>query len=236
MNQKLKIQVLTFSSLLFAFAGCSSAPSTGGGSAGSPSGGGGGTGAAAISASDKPIDVITKAMRSQIAAKSYRSRINQTSSNGTTTTMLVEYASPDRYHVVRDGQAGNTDSKLEFLIVGKETYMKSGNGAWTKYPADMGSMIATFNDPKAIEELNKGAEIKFIGPDTLDGMPMLVYQYTLDNAGGLVGKVVTKTWVAVADGMPRKSESDGEYQGIKSKTILTVSDYNSDIKIELPAK
>jgi hypothetical protein len=84
--------------------------------------------------------------------------------------------------------------------------------------------------------LSKGAEIKFVGPDTLGGMPMLVYQYTLDNAGGLTGKSVTKTWVSVADGLPRKSESDGEYAGTKTKTVSTVSDYNADIKIELPAK
>jgi hypothetical protein len=45
-----------------------------------------------------------------------------------------------------------------------------------------------------------------------------------------------KTWVAVADGLPRKSESEGEFSGVKTKTEMTVSDYNSDIKIEPPIK
>ena len=240
MIPKMKLQTLALASLLLASAACGSAPSTGGNSAGTPASGGGAAGgsksAAVISAGDKPLDVITKAMRSQFDAKSYRARMNLSASNGTTTAMLVEYVSPDRYHVVRDAGAGDQASKLEYIIVGKDTYMKTGDGPWTKFPVDMGGMISSFKDPKTIEELNKGAEIKFVGPDTLDGMPMLVYQHTLDNAGGLVGKVVTKTWVAVADGLPRKSESDGEYQGIKTKTVSTISDYNSDIKIELPAK
>lgn len=238
MSPKVKFQALALASLLLlAFAGCASSPSpAGGGTTTGATGAGGATGAAVISASDKPLDVITNAMRAQMAAKSYRARMNLSSSNGSASTMLVEYVSPDRYRVVRDAGAGGADTKLEYLIVGKETYTRQGDGPWTKFPADMGGMISSFNDPKAIDELSKSAEIKFVGPDTLDGMPMLVYQHTLDNVGGLVGKSVTKTWVAVADGLPRKSESDGEFQGIKTKTVSTVSDYNSDIKIELPAK
>ncbi|MCA1616069.1 MAG: hypothetical protein LC800_18600 [Acidobacteria bacterium] len=67
-------------------------------------------------------------------------------------------------------------------------------------------------------------------------MPTLVYQYTLDNADGLVGKSTTKTWIALSDGLPRKSESEGEFQGVKTKTVSVISDYNTDIKIELPTK
>ena len=240
MKTKLNFRSLAFSSLLLASAACNSAPSPGGNSAAAPGAGGGAgakpAGAAVISAGDKPLDVITKAMRAQMDAKSYRARINQTASNNTESTMLVEYVAPDRYRVVRDAGAGGAGSELEHLIVGKDSYMRAGDGPWTKLPVDMGGMISSFKDPKTIEELNKGAEVKFIGPDTLDGAPMLVYQYALDNVGGLAGKTVTKTWVAVSDGLPRKSESDGEFQGIKSNTVFTISDYNTDIKIERPAK
>ncbi|MBA3243524.1 MAG: hypothetical protein H0T60_20055 [Acidobacteria bacterium] len=236
MNLKFRIQTLALSSLLFALTACSSAPSTGGGGTASApvAGGGAGAGAGVVSASDKPLDVMTKAIRSQLDAKSYRARMEQSASNGTNITMQVEHVSPDRDHVVMDAKTGGQNTKVEYIIVGKDTYTRMGDGPWTKSPMDMGGMLNSFRDPKVIEDLTKGAEVKFIGPDTLGGMPMLVYQYTLDNFGGVAMKSVTKTWVAVSDGMPRKSESDGEFQGTKSKTFITYSDYNADIKIELP--
>ena len=246
MKSKLRMQTLVLGCLLFAFAGCSSAPPAGGGDAGGAPGAGGGTGAGGgggaaaragvISPDDKPLDVLTKAIRAQLDAKSYRARMEMSASPGGASKMLVEYASPDRYHVVRDATAGEPNSRLEYIIIGKETHVKAGDGPWTKFPADMGSMINSLRDPKIVEELTKGADMKFVGPDTLDGEPMLVYQYTLDNVGGLAVKSVTKTWVSIADGLPRKSESDGEFQGNKTKTVARMSDYNADIKIELPAK
>lgn len=235
MAPKLRIQILTICSLLLALTACNSAPSTRDGSAVAPVAGGG-TSAGVVSATDKPLDVMTKAMRAQLDAKSYRARMEQSASNGTNITMQVEHVSPDRDHVVVDAKTGGQNNKMEYVIVGKDTYMKMGNSPWAKSPMDMGGMLKSFRDPKVIEDLTKGAEVKFIGPDTLGGMPMLVYQYTLDNFGGVAMKSVTKTWVAVSDGLPRKSESDGEYQGTKSKTLITYSDYNADIKIELPAQ
>jgi hypothetical protein len=227
-------------SLLFALTACAPAPSGGGGGGGAASAPGapaaGGASAGVISPDDKPLDVMTKAMRSQLDARSFRARMEQSAANGMTNTMLVEYVSPDRYHVVREAKAGAKDPRLEYVIVGKETYAKTGDGPWTKFPVDMGGMISSFKDPKIIEELRKGGEVKFVGPDTLDGKPMLVYQYTMDKVGAVAIKSVTKTWVSVADGMPRKSESDAEYQGTKLKTVYTVSDYNTDIKIDLPAR
>jgi hypothetical protein len=122
------------------------------------------------------------------------------------------------------------------LIVGKDTFMKQNNGAWQRFPVDMSQMIGAFRDPKFIDEIAKSSDVKLVGADTLDGAPMLVYEYTLDNAAGMKIKTHAKTWVAVADGLPRKSESEGEFGGVKTTTRMTVSDYNSDIKIEPPAK
>jgi hypothetical protein len=53
---------------------------------------------------------------------------------------------------------------------------------------------------------------------------------------GMKLKSTAKTWVAVADGLPRKTETDGEFNGKKTKTFVTMSDYNADIKIEAPVK
>jgi hypothetical protein len=237
MNPKMKIQAAALCSLLLAVAACSSSPGTGGGAGGaSPNGGNATASAGVVSASDKPLDVMTKATRAQLDAKSYRANIKNTSSNGSTNTLLVEYAAPDRYHMVTHSQAGGRDTSLEYVIVGKDTFMKMNNGAWRRFPVDMSKMIGAFRDPKFIEELAKTADVKFVGPDTVDGAPSLVYEYTMNNAMGMNIKSHAKTWVAVSDGLPRKSESESEFSGVKTKTEMTMSDYNSDIKIEPPMK
>ncbi|MDT5156016.1 MAG: hypothetical protein QOH51_373 [Acidobacteriota bacterium] len=231
-----KSNTLALCTLLLAFAACNSAP-PGGGSASTTTGGGGKAGGAAVvSANDDPLNVMTRAMRAQLDAKSYRSNIDSSTSNGTTSKLLVEYVAPDRYRMVTDSQAGGKNFGREVIIIGKDTYMKMSGGQWMKSPVDMGSMINSFRDPKVLDELTKGAEIKFVGPDLLDGMPMLVYTYTLNNPAGANLKSVSKTWVAVSDGLPRKTENEGEFGGIKSRTVITMSDYNGDIKIESPIK
>ena len=125
---------------------------------------------------------------------------------------------------------------MEYVIVGGATYFKMPNGAWSKSPIDGGEMIKAFRDPKMLDELAKTADVKFVGADTLDGAPMLVYQYTQNNPMGMKLKSTARTWLSVADGLPRKTETEGEFNGTKSKTLITMSDYNADIKIEAPLK
>jgi hypothetical protein len=97
-------------------------------------------------------------------------------------------------------------------------------------------MIKAFRDPKMLDELEKTADVKLVGPDTLDGVPMLVYQYTQTNPMGMKLKSTSKTWLSVADGLPRKTETEGEFNGAKTKMLMTMSDYNADIKIDAPLK
>lgn len=223
--------------LLLAVAACSSKSgiSTGAGGV-SPSGASASTSAGVISANDKPLDVMTRATRAQLDAKSYRANITNSLTSGATNTIVIEYVAPDRYHMSTHSQAGGRDTTLEYVIVGKDTFMRMNGGEWRRFPVDMSQMISAIRDPKMLDELAKASDVKFVGPDTLDGAPMLVYEYTLDNAFGSKVKSHAKTWVAVADGLPRRSESEGEFSGVKTKTEMIVSDYNSDIKIEPPIK
>ncbi|MGI8482444.1 MAG: hypothetical protein ACR2MF_10350 [Chthoniobacterales bacterium] len=192
--------------------------------------------AAVISADDKPLDVVLKAMRAQLDAKSYRAHITSSTSKGTNSTMVVEYVAPDRYRMTRKSRAGAKSFDMEYVIAGGGMYVKGPNGQWVKSPIDAGEMIKAFRDPKMIEELTKTADVKLVGPDMLEGMPMLVYQYTQTNPLGINLKSVAKTWLAVDDGLPRQTETEGEFEGMKTKTLVRISDYNSDIKIESPVK
>ena len=239
---RLKFSVLTTllcSLLLLTASACSSrpdnanasnAPATGG----SPAGGGGGAAAAAISPDENPLDVMAKAMRAQLDAKSFRAHIVSTAGDGASSTSVVEYVAPDRYRMVVEAKTGAQTVKLEYLVVGGATYIKGPDGRWVRSPVDAGALIKGFRDPKMLEELKKTTDIKFAGRDTLEGQPMLVYEYTQTNPLGMKMKVNSKTWLSEADGLPRKTESEGELEGKKTQTVINISDYNTDIRIEAP--
>lgn len=102
----------------------------------------------------------------------------------------------------------------------------------------MGEVIARFRDSKVIDELSKDAEIKFIGPDIVDGMPAMVYQYILNDPQRKGFKTTAKTWVGVVNNLPLKTESEGEVEmmgkTVKSKSTMTYSYFGAEIKIERP--
>ncbi|MDQ1592491.1 MAG: hypothetical protein QOG71_3118 [Pyrinomonadaceae bacterium] len=238
MNFKIKLLTCSLCAVLAGVAACNSAGSGGGGvTLPGVRGGGGSNSAAVISADDKPLDVMTKAMRAQLDAKSYRAHVTTSTADGMTNKMVIEYAAPDSYHMTGEGAGGaGKGFKVEYVIAGGATYVKTPNAGWVKSPLDARAMINAFRDPKMLDELAKTADVKLVGPDTLDGAPMLVYEYTQNNPMGVKMKSTSKTWLSVADGLPRKTESEGEFNGTKTKTLVTMSDYNSDIKIESPVK
>jgi outer membrane lipoprotein-sorting protein len=240
MNFKVKLLTFSLCALLCGITACKKdgASSSGGGVV-LPGGGNnssGGNTAAAISENDKPLDVMTRAMRAQLDAKSYRAHVTSSMSGGANNAMLIEYVAPDRYRMTNDAQDGGKGYKQEFVIIGSATYLKAPNNGWVKSPVDASGIVKAFRDPKMLDELAKTADVKFVGAETLDGAPMLVYQYTQNNPMGMNLKSTSKSWLSVADGLPRKTETEGEFQGKKTKTLITISDYNSDIKIESPVK
>ncbi len=104
---------------------------------------------------------------------------------------------------------------------------------------DMGDFLTQFRDPKIIDSLTEKAEVKYIGADTLDGVPMLVYQYTIKDLLGKGNIMVTKSWIGATDGLPHQTESEsdmdlGTGKMIHSKSTIIYYDYNADIKIEPP--
>jgi hypothetical protein len=245
MNSMTKVSTYLICSLLLLTAACASRPagdnSAGGTTAPASSASSGSTGggfsAAAISENDKPVDVMTGAMRAQLDAKSYRAHVTSSTDDGATNKMIIEYVAPDSYRMTSAAQGDAAGAPtMEYVIVKGAMYMKTPKGGWAKSPVDTSEMIKAFRDPKMLDELAKTADVKFVGADTLDGAPMLVYQYTQNNPMGMKLKSTAKTWVAVADGLPRKTETDGEFNGKKTKTFVTMSDYNADIKIEAPVK
>lgn len=183
---------------------------------------------APMSASDSAasMDALTKSINAQLNAKSFRARLDAKTTEGEEMARTIEYVAPDRFRM-----AGEDD---EMIIIGPSAWMRRGSGAWQKLPLDPSQMIASVRDPKLIEQIRQSAEVKLIGPDTLDGKPMTVYQYTLRNVMGTDIISHSKAWIATADSLPHRIESETQIQGKPSKATITYFDYNADIKIEPP--
>ena len=197
----------------------------------------------AVSSSDNPQDVLKRAARAERSAMSFRVR-GESTVNGSTRTVLLDYVAPDRFHLSIQSKTGEQAAE-EMIIIGKDAWKKKGNENWTKLPTELSGSIAKFAaqmaDTKVLDENKNGMEVKLVGPDALEGMPMLVYEFTARiNVGEenskeeVILKSSGKAWVSTADGMLRKVDSENESEGAKSKSVSTYTDYNSNIKIEPP--
>ena len=176
-----------------------------------------------VSTSGSPVDALTQSMRAHIATKSYRVRITSSNPNIPGET-LVEFVAPDRLHI--SSQIGET------IAVGSDSYTRRGQGPWQKDPIDASQIVAKFRDPNRVDDMAKNYDVKLIGPNTLDGVPVVVYEYTTKNPSAVTPAEKTKIWIGADDSLPRKMETES----LTDKSVLTriFSDYNADIKINLP--
>ena len=172
-----------------------------------------------------PIDAMAASIKAQFDAKSYRARM-ESLSEGQGMTMTVEYAAPDRFRMITP--------MSETIIVGSDTYIKNPNSPWQKVPIDANQMISSFRDPKLVEELRNNTSVKFLGTDSIDGLPVKIYEYTVKNAFGTNMASTSKAWISASDNLPRKMEVEASVNGKPSTMLITYYDYNTDIKIEPP--
>ena len=180
-----------------------------------------------ISTSGSPLDSLAQSMRAQLATKSFRARISSSNQNIPGET-VVEFVAPDRLHL--------TNPISEMIAVGTETYTRETGGPWQKAPINANEMAAKFRDPKLIDQLDKNYNVTLVGADTLNGAPMMVYEYTPKAPSPQTPAGKTKVWIGADDSLPRKIEVESEVGGQKSTTTILYSDYNGDIKIDLPVK
>jgi len=236
MNNLNKLQITLLCSLLLAVAACGSR-STGDSTASSPST----TTTAPFTASADPRADMVKAMQASLDAKSYRSRIATTSSDGHNNNIMAEVVTPDRMHITMEMASGRGTVKREMIYIGKESYERAGDAPWQKGSLDMSDMFSQFRDPKLIDAIAQKAEVKYLGADTLDGAPMLIYQYKIKDVLGPGKDAVSKIWIGATDNLQHKVETESDYadplntgKTIHGKTTVTFYDYDTDIKIESP--
>lgn len=240
MNNLDKLQIAVLCGVLLTFTACSSLSKNDVNALSSSSSNSAAT-APIFTASNDPRADLIKSIRKNLEAKSYRMRNMITSSNGYNSRKTGEFVAPDRMHIITEtDMPGSATVQREIIYIGKESYVRAGDSAWQKSEFGMGDVIAQMRDPKLIEEITQNAEVKYLGNDTLNGAPMLIYQYKMKDVLGTGINSVSKVWIGATDNQQyqRESESDSESETTgkmnHTKSTSTFYDYNTDIKIEPP--
>jgi len=141
--------------------------------------------------------------------------------------MRLEYASPDRYHITQlAGPAGG----METIIIGKNTYMKSG-ATWTKMPVNIGDSIPSLRDSFTEEGLKTLTDVKFDGNEDVDGKPALAYSYK-NKVPKADTTFTSRIFVSSDTGLPIKVVVDYGSGPLKQMTIKY--DNESKVTIESP--
>jgi hypothetical protein len=178
---------------------------------------------APLTAAGDPRQAVLNALHAMAQAGAYRVHSTTTTDEGNTIQISGEVILPDRFHLVMNGR--------EILIIGNKT-----GDQWTEFPVDVGSIVSGFMGGMTAEMEKSISDVESVGPDTVNGVPAQVYQYTSSfKAGDQEVKGTAKLWVGVANGLPIQQEVDGEFAGIKSKTVQEI-EYDPSIKIEAPAQ
>lgn len=232
MNARLRLSWLLVGAALLAATSCGSLKAPGGNST---------TSSGPTQASADPRDDLKKAFTAQLAAKTFRARMEMSlAPKGTHNEM--EFVSPDRFHVSIIGPPlmQGRSIRQEMIIVGKDTFTKTGDMAWQKTTMDsddatmattIGEMAKQFRSEDVAQRMMKYEEVKFVGADTLEGQPVRVYQYKLKSAQG---QTTGKIWISASDDLPRKIEQESGSETARSKLTTTYYDYNANINIEPP--
>jgi len=169
-----------------------------------------------------PDEVIQQIFDRTLTLTSYRMDVTVIQKDEVTSTMIYEVIPPDRIHAIIDSQGLITEQ----YIIGPDAYMKMG-GDWIELPVEMENVYGL-----AIEQTrNLITDVALVGPDTLEGAPMMVftYSYNMHNV-----ETKNKIWVGVLDGYIHQVEGVSMIEGEKYTTLSEVYDFNEPLAIEAP--
>ena len=156
-----------------------------------------------------------------LAEKTFRAKMRGTGEKEVKTDL--EFVAPDRFRI-------KTGPGLETIVIGKDVYL-SMNGSYQKLPGAMDGSIpdlrATFNK----EGRKWFSDVRFVGEESVNGKPSLVYEYKNKGEGNL-GENDSKIWVAKDDGLPLKIES--RYKRGNLRTMIIEYEYDPNITIDVP--
>jgi len=192
--------------------------------------------AQAITFSDDPLKVISKAAEAMVRDNSHR--CHQVSSGnfgpGWTRDVTTEFAAGDRMRSVGNQE----DQWVETIIIGQDGYRRTGSAPWVRVnPGEMAwyhtwTNPATFKLPDELKFGYKTGDMKLIGSELIQGLSTLHYEFKLRDS--LIDRTVD-VWVGIGDTLPRKTEMmTYDLQMKTSWHTTTECTYGVEIKIEPP--
>jgi hypothetical protein len=180
------------------------------------------TEAPAVVATADPAAALVSSMKAQMALPAYSGNL-VSEYKGVTTNAVVEFVSPDRYHVKTD--------TVEAILIGNVTYLNL-NGNWSKMDIDLSGMVSSFRDTNLIE--SGISNVKYAGAEQVNGISTDAYTFTgSTNFNGQNLSAEIKAWISRADNLPVKIEVSGEVGGEKTFSTITY-DYATKVSIEAP--
>jgi hypothetical protein len=191
----------------------------------------------AITASDDPVDVVTKAAAAVARDMSHSCR-KVVSGNfaGSPLVRLIEIAGPDRVHVMVE-QSSPQRTLANLIMIGNDAYEKTGGGPWQKAsPAEIAQYQTAFAPSALIpEELKFGytrENLKLVGPMVIGGSATFQYQSTSHDPE--TNRTIN-LWVGAGDYLPRRTEVLTQYLRTKTdRQETTDCTYGTSITIEPP--
>ena len=145
-------------------------------------------------------------------------------------TRVTEFAAADRSHMKWTGGSG---SDVEQITIGEKRYSHL-NGKWTEEtgPSMDQREKRRLEFAKKLAEMIK--EVKYLGPETINGVPCFAYSYTMEtNLSGQSYVGTGKAWIAAADGLPRQNDTEFKVATYAQKSHI-VYEFNVDVKVEKP--
>lgn len=174
-----------------------------------------------LTASADPVADINRMADRFLIEKSFRAKMTGKGDKDMKTDL--EFVAPDRFRLIRG-------PGLETIIIGKDIYLQTGN-TWQKMPGGLGSSVPDLRAAFDKEGRKWFSDVKYIGEDTANGKPSLVYQYK-NKGHENMGENDSKVWIAKSDGLPVKIEA--RYKTGALKSMLIEYEYDPTIKIEPP--
>lgn len=186
------------------------------------------TGASSTPPNADPRAALLQALQRLQQGGPYRTRtmVTDTATGTTVSTSQAEIIPPDRYHIVE-----SLPTRIEVIVIGAKAYSKDQSGNWG---AANPQMAGTLVQAQQVAQAAQIGAVQVTGPDTLNGVPVLVYTFTeTANVGSAVVTSAVKLWVGLANGLPLQQQVDGDFQGVKSRTVQSI-EYDPTIQINPP--
>ena len=175
---------------------------------------------AAGDASSALFDAYAKMINSRCVAETVA-----TDAKGRESRSQVEFDTINRIRVSTD--------QASFIVLPEGTWMRTGDGEWTKPPIDMSAMFKRLV-PSTLEEIRAGTRnIRDEGMQTVDGQNLRAVSYDVNTQVMGIDVSSHNTVFIDASGRIVRSVSDGEAMGHKTHSVQTIR-YDDSIRISAP--